>query len=92
MKLDNYLKGIKTPRLFVVNNRTLEVLHKVDGYDDKYLWTDSLNKTSTSTPVTFFSEKEAEKIARKYVVDDSFYYIDREGLTRDFYNQDGSKK
>lgn len=90
-KFDDYLKGIKAIRLFIVNKRTNEVLHKADGFADKYIWVDSLNKTPTSTPITFFSEKEAEKIARKYVVTDSFYYVDREGLTRELYNQDGSK-
>ena len=91
MKLDSYLKGIKSMRLFVVNTRTNEVLHKVLD-TDKYTWVGSLVATSTSTPVTFFSEKEAEKIASKNVVHDSFYYADRDGLVRNMYNQDGTKK
>lgn len=90
MKLDNYLKGIKTPRLFIVNNRTNEVLHKITD-TDKYSWVDSLVATSTTTPVTFFSEKEAEKVARKNVVHDSFYFSDRDGLTRNMYSQEGAK-
>ena len=92
MKFYDYLQDIHAVRMYVVNDRTHSVLHKIDGTDDKYTWEDSLVKTSTTTPLTFFSEREGEKIARKAVIHDSFYFMDRGGLIKNLYNSDGTKR